>query len=153
MEFQGLKKELAPRAGFEPATNRLTAGCSTTELPGNGAFIDSGRPITNGYRRCKAPPAPEPGHFRRTTTMCFVYVVRCNFNDPANEQAWNNWYSGPKIADMLKKPHFRTCQRFRRAKGNGRDYLALWTLSSPDAMQTREYTTDWGFFEWGRHVI
>ena len=28
---------LAPRAGFEPATNRLTAGCSTTELPGNTA--------------------------------------------------------------------------------------------------------------------
>ena len=28
---------LAPRAGFEPATNRLTAGCSTTELPGIGA--------------------------------------------------------------------------------------------------------------------
>ena len=26
---------MAPRAGFEPATNRLTAGCSTTELPGN----------------------------------------------------------------------------------------------------------------------
>jgi hypothetical protein len=25
---------LAPRAGFEPATNRLTAGCSTAELPG-----------------------------------------------------------------------------------------------------------------------
>jgi hypothetical protein len=32
---------LAPRAGFEPATNRLTAGCSTTELPGNGAGSDS----------------------------------------------------------------------------------------------------------------
>ena len=28
-------KEVAPRAGFEPATNRLTAGCSTAELPGN----------------------------------------------------------------------------------------------------------------------
>ena len=28
---------LAPRAGFEPATNRLTAGCSTAELPGNNA--------------------------------------------------------------------------------------------------------------------
>ena len=25
---------LAPRAGFEPATQRLTAACSTTELPG-----------------------------------------------------------------------------------------------------------------------
>jgi hypothetical protein len=30
-------KNLAPRAGFEPATNRLTAGCSTTELPGNSS--------------------------------------------------------------------------------------------------------------------
>ena len=29
-----LLKSLAPRAGFEPATNRLTAGCSTAELPG-----------------------------------------------------------------------------------------------------------------------
>jgi hypothetical protein len=31
------RQGLAPRAGFEPATNRLTAGCSTTELPGNDA--------------------------------------------------------------------------------------------------------------------
>src|SRR6516164_9741740 len=28
-------KDMAPRAGIEPATNRLTAGCSTTELPRN----------------------------------------------------------------------------------------------------------------------
>jgi hypothetical protein len=26
---------VAPRAGFEPATDRLTADCSTVELPGN----------------------------------------------------------------------------------------------------------------------
>jgi hypothetical protein len=31
------EQALAPRAGFEPATNRLTAGCSTAELPGNKA--------------------------------------------------------------------------------------------------------------------
>ena len=30
--------QMAPRAGFEPATNRLTAGCSTTELPRNSAL-------------------------------------------------------------------------------------------------------------------
>jgi hypothetical protein len=84
--------------------------------------------------------------------MCFVYVVRCNFNDPAKEQAWNAWYSGPKIAQMLSKPHFRTCQRFQRAAGSGRDYLALWTLDSAEAFQTKQYTTDWGFFEWQRHI-
>jgi hypothetical protein len=26
---------MAPREGFEPPTKRLTAACSTTELPGN----------------------------------------------------------------------------------------------------------------------
>ena len=64
--------------------------------------------------------------------MAFVYIVRCNFNEPAQEQAWNTWYSGPKIAQMLRKPHFRTCQRFKRDAGRGRDYLALWTLQSPE---------------------
>ena len=80
--------------------------------------------------------------------MTFVYIVRCNFNDPAKEPAWNAWYSGPKIAQMLQKPYFRSCQRFRRAAGQGRDYLALWVLSSPEAFKTKEYTSDWGFFEW-----
>ena len=32
-------EKVAPWAGFEPATNRLTAGCSTTELPGNNAEL------------------------------------------------------------------------------------------------------------------
>jgi hypothetical protein len=85
--------------------------------------------------------------------MTFVYIVRCNFNEPAKEQAWNNWYSGPKIAQMLAKPHFRTCQRFARSSGTGRNYLALWTLSSPDAFKTAQYTTDWGFFEWAPHIV
>jgi hypothetical protein len=84
--------------------------------------------------------------------MCFVYVVRCRFTEPAREAEWNAWYSGPKIAQMLAKPHFITCQRFRRAAGNGRDYLALWTLASPDAFKTEEYTTDWGFFDWEQYV-
>lgn len=84
--------------------------------------------------------------------MAFVYIVRCNFNEPAKEAAWNAWYSGPKIAQMLRKPHFRSCQRFKRHTGRGRDYLALWTLRSPDAFQTEQYTADWGFFEWAPHI-
>ena len=84
--------------------------------------------------------------------MAFVYIVRCRFTEPAQEQAWNAWYSGPKIAQMLRKPHFRTCQRFQRASGVGRNYLALWVLQSPDAFKTEQYTTDWGFFEWAPHI-
>jgi hypothetical protein len=84
--------------------------------------------------------------------MAFVYVVRCRFTEPAQEQAWNAWYSGPKIAQMLRKPYFRTCQRFQRVSGVGRNYLALWVLQSPDAFKTEQYTTDWGFFEWASHI-
>ena len=84
--------------------------------------------------------------------MPFVYIVRCNFTEPTKEQAWNAWYSGPKITQMLSKPHFRTCQRFKRTSGSGRDYLALWTLQSPDAFKTEQYTTDWGFFEWAPYI-
>lgn len=84
--------------------------------------------------------------------MTFVYIVRCDFAEPGREQAWNEWYSGPKIAQMLRKPHFRSCQRFRRTSGSGRNYLALWTLDSPDAFKTQEYTSDWGFFDWSPYI-
>lgn len=44
---------VAPRAGFEPATNRLTAGCSTTELP--GITCRSGLPHGQGRAYIRAP--------------------------------------------------------------------------------------------------
>jgi hypothetical protein len=84
--------------------------------------------------------------------MVHVYIVRCNFTAPDKEQAWNAWYSGPKIQQMLAKPHFRTCQRFRLQAGSGGNYLALWTVQSPEAFRTAEYTSDWGFFEWAPYV-
>jgi hypothetical protein len=84
--------------------------------------------------------------------MVFVYIVRCNFTQPEKEQAWNAWYSGPKIRQMLAKPYFRTCQRFRLASGSGRNYLTLWTLQSPEAFKTPEYTSDWGFSDWAPYI-
>jgi hypothetical protein len=84
--------------------------------------------------------------------MVFVYIVRCNFTEPDREQAWNDWYSGPKIVQMLAKPYFCSCQRFRRVSGHGRNYLALWTLQSPEAFNTTEYRSDWGFFDWERYI-
>lgn len=37
-----LHAHIAPRAGFEPATNRLTAECSTAELPRSDMCISRG---------------------------------------------------------------------------------------------------------------
>ncbi len=85
--------------------------------------------------------------------MSHVYCVRCNFSEPDREAAWNAWYSGPKLAQMVAKPLFLSGQRFRAcALDCRRVYLALWIVESPEAFQTREYTTDWGFFEWAPHI-
>lgn len=50
---------MAPRAGFEPATKRLTAACSTTELPGITSHAGQmhrvgGRRIANCAAACQA---------------------------------------------------------------------------------------------------
>ena len=82
------------------------------------------------------------------TALTHVYIVRCNFTAPEKEAAWNAWYSGPKIKQMLAQPYFRSCQRFRRSAGSGRDYLALWVVESPEALKTRQYVSQWGFAEW-----
>src|SRR5688572_19929702 len=44
---------MAPRAGFEPATNRLTAERSTTELPGNGRKGGRRAILRNRALRCQ----------------------------------------------------------------------------------------------------
>ena len=51
-----LSRKLAPRAGFEPATLRLTAGCSAIELP------------RNTVSRCGISPAAGPPILGRTGT-------------------------------------------------------------------------------------
>jgi hypothetical protein len=85
--------------------------------------------------------------------MPFIYSVRCNFTQPDKEAAWNDWYSGPKLKQMLAKPLFRTGQRFKVASlDTRRQYLALWCVDSPDAFTTPEYRNDWGFFEWAPFI-
>lgn len=84
--------------------------------------------------------------------MVFAYIVRCRFTAPDKEAAWNAWYGGPKIVQMLAQPYFLSCQRFRRASGTGRDYLALWIVSSPEALKTPQYTSQWGFAEWSPYI-
>ena len=73
--FASVPENLAPRAGFEPATNRLTAGCSTTELPGN-----TGRAITNVPQIAKPLPNAER---QRLPTRCI--------------QRLDNWRPRPEL--------------------------------------------------------
>jgi hypothetical protein len=85
--------------------------------------------------------------------MTWLYVVRCNFTRPDLEAAWNTWYGGDKVRQLLGKPMFRAVQRFRLAAGSGRGYVALWQVASPQAFDTSEYQADWGFSEWRPYIV
>src|SRR5689334_19527746 len=51
-----MARQLAPRAGFEPATIRLTVECSTAELPRNRRTKVRERAAYNkAFRACKGP--------------------------------------------------------------------------------------------------
>src|SRR6187397_2837331 len=56
--------EVAPRAGFEPATNRLTAERSTTELPGNGRKCGRRAILRNSAPRCQGNRAKSSAYQR-----------------------------------------------------------------------------------------
>jgi hypothetical protein len=85
--------------------------------------------------------------------VSFVYVVRSNFTRPDLEERWNAWYSGPKLAEMVTHPLFLSGQRYR-AIGLDQSirYLAVWVIESPEAFQTPEYRSTWGFVEWTPHI-
>jgi hypothetical protein len=79
----------------------------------------------------------------------YLYAVRCNFTDPAQEAAWNAWYGGAKMDEMLGLPHFISVQRYEAlALDTRRKYLALWRIATPAAMESREYRAQWGFAQW-----
>lgn len=81
--------------------------------------------------------------------MTTLYTVRCNFNRPDLEAEWNDWYNGPKMANMLGKPSFLRARRFAaHALDVDVKYLAMWELESPAALETPEYRGNWGWGRW-----
>lgn len=86
--------------------------------------------------------------------MSTLYMVRCNFDDPEKTAAWEEWYSGEKQDWLLSRPLFRAGQRFGAASSSdGVTFTALYTIDSPDALQTPEYQSGWGWLGWKPNIV
>jgi hypothetical protein len=61
--------------------------------------------------------------------------------DPDHEGAWNRWYDSRHIPQRQTLPGFLTARRYRLQKsGTGsRQYLALYDLAGPEALESDEY--------------
>lgn len=73
-----------------------------------------------------------------------LYMVECSFTEPTREDAWNRFYSGPKLDQVLAVPGFRTSQRFRAVDGARCPYLAIHTVESLAVLQGQSYKSGGG---------
>lgn len=68
-----------------------------------------------------------------------LYMVECRFNDPSREAAWNHWYGGERLGELLAVPGFLTSQRFIAATRPGNYYLTVHSISSMAVFECAEY--------------
>ena len=86
-----------------------------------------------------------------TLGRCY-YVVRCDFPRDDLLEEWDRWYVG-HIDLLLAVPGFLGAQRFHtETSPDGRPYLALYQLSSPEVMRSEDYERARGFGGWELHV-
>jgi hypothetical protein len=82
----------------------------------------------------------------------FVYLVRAEFSEQGEEDAWNAWYDGKHIPDLLTVPGFLSATRYRE-RGPKRRYLAAYEISSPDVFQDPRYAEVTGWGEWEPYIV
>ena len=96
---------LAPRAGFEPATNRLTAGCSTAELPGNALATVASNKRGSRLQSVKSAPADFAGSGGRAGWRCPHAYARAELAVASATAALSE---GPSSA--TQRARSRTCR-------------------------------------------
>jgi hypothetical protein len=79
-----------------------------------------------------------------------LYMVECDFDDPAQEDAWNEWYSGEKLDDLLSNPGFTATQRFQAVTPRKAEYLAVHSVRSTEVFTDPAYKATGGgrFGDW-----
>lgn len=79
-----------------------------------------------------------------------LYMVECDFADPVQEDAWNAWYSGEKLDDLLSNPSFVATQRFKSVTPRKAAYLAVHSIRSADVFGNPAYKATGGgrFGDW-----
>ena len=73
-----------------------------------------------------------------------LYMVQCGFADPEQEDAWNDWYSGQKLNELLGMPGFVAAQRFRATTPCPEPYLAVYSIVSLAVFGHPAYLTGGG---------
>ncbi len=80
-----------------------------------------------------------------------LLVVRARIT-PEKEDAWNAWYDTKHLPEISSCPGFRTANRYATETSAGREYLAIYTLDGPEALESAEFNTRRGWEEFASDV-
>lgn len=83
-----------------------------------------------------------------------LYMAECSFSDPSAEPAWNEWYSGPRLDQLLTVPGWRTAQRFKAVTPAESPYLAIHSIDSMEIFSSAAYKaiSGGGFKSWQQYI-
>jgi len=91
---------------------------------------------------------PERAEMAKRCLM--IYVVECDFSDPAREAEWNAFYDRVKLPALLSVAGFQSSQRFKRLGQGGPAYMAAHSIRAPAVLQGEAYRQKGGgdFAQW-----
>lgn len=72
--------------------------------------------------------------------------------DPAVEADWNKWYNEVHLPEITACPGFRQSARYVSEQEDGRHYLAIYELDSPEALRSVEFNERRGWREFAGRV-
>lgn len=121
-----MEADVAPRAGFEPATNRLTAERSTTELPGNGRKIGRRAILRNRALRCQGNRGKSGAYQRLALRRLTPTTMRST--RPVLVSSWRAAWAGvmPWRATIVQ-----TCKAYSENGRIGRICRVGWLCMGP----------------------
>jgi uncharacterized protein DUF4286 len=68
-----------------------------------------------------------------------LYLVRCSYRDVDSEPAWNAWYSGLHVPEMLTIPGFDRGRRYQAVDPERPEYVARYELTSSHVLESDAY--------------
>lgn len=77
----------------------------------------------------------------------YLYIVRSQFAEPTLENAWNEWYTGIHIPEMLSVPGIVTATRYRELAVQ-HQYVAMYEIEDLTVFSHDRYLEIAGWHDW-----
>lgn len=72
--------------------------------------------------------------------------------DASVETDWNHWYDTIHLPEILDCPGFLDARRYVNNSDGEREYITVYRLSSPEAMEGETFNNRRGWYQFAPHV-